>query len=201
MIIFLSLNFNFYGKSNPTTITKKKLVNKINKYLFNGGNIDSQPLNTNNNNIHHVNRFNFIHYLIRNCLVNFIEDKDVLDTITSIFSTIAWFYIILSILGTIGFDTKPLLSLLGIGGITLGFSLKDILTDLYSGLFVLFTKPFQRGSMIRINNYYGKVISIDIRYVKIYDEKDNSEILLPLSLVHKNAIKINKDVIESTKTS
>ena len=84
IIIFLSINFNFYCKSSSSIIIKKNNGNKQ-LYLLKGGNIDSQTSNTNNNKIQHVNRFNFMHYLIRNVLVNFIEDKDVLDTITNIY--------------------------------------------------------------------------------------------------------------------
>jgi hypothetical protein len=138
-------------------------------------------------------RFNFIHHTMKNFLSHFIRDPDILDISTDMCSLVAWVYILLSVVGTVGFDTKPMLSLLGIGGITLGFSLKDILSDMYYGVYVLFTKPFKRGSIISVAEYEGKVVSMDVRYVKLFSMKDNCIVLVPLPIVYKNAIRIKID--------
>lgn len=138
-------------------------------------------------------RFNFIHHMMKNFLSHFIRDPDILDISTDMCSLVAWVYILLSVVGTVGFDTKPMLSLLGIGGITLGFSLKDILSDMYYGVYVLFTKPFKRGSIISVAEYEGRVVSMDVRYVKLFSMKDNCIVLVPLPIVYKNAIRIKID--------
>ena len=138
-------------------------------------------------------RFNFIHHTMKNFLSHFIRDPDILDISTDMCSLVAWVYILLSVVGTVGFDTKPMLSLLGIGGITLGFSLKDILSDMYYGVYVLFTKPFKRGSIISVAEYEGRVVSMDVRYVKLFSIKDNCIVLVPLPIVYKNAIRIKID--------
>ena len=137
-------------------------------------------------------RCNFISYLVKILLSNFVKDPDMLHTLTTIVSSIAWTYVVLSALGTAGFDTKPILSLLGIGGLTLGFSLKDVLTDCYAGMFVQFTRPFQRGDTVEINGFKGKVISTNIRHVKLLNSAENVEILIPLSIVYKSEIKIER---------
>jgi small conductance mechanosensitive channel len=92
-----------------------------------------------------------------------------------------------------GYDTKPLLSLLSVSGLTIGFAAKDILTNTFKGLFILFTKPFQRHWTISVNGFRGKVISIDSRFVKLQSLLSPfSEILIPLSMIYDTAIIIEK---------
>ncbi|KAJ1421134.1 Mechanosensitive ion channel MscS [Ochromonadaceae sp. CCMP2298] len=86
---------------------------------------------------------------------------------TNVLSAVLWLSLALSALGTLGVDTKPLLSLVGISGITLGLSVKDILSDTYAGIFVLVIRPFKRGSHIEVAGFKGKVLSTNIRYVRL----------------------------------
>ena len=133
-------------------------------------------------------------------LLKLIKDEDIVDITTKTLSGLLWFSLVLGILGTIGFDTKPILSIFGIAGITLGLSLKDVFADLYAGIFVLFTRPFRRGSYINIGEYSGRVISMDMRYVRLYNSKEKVDIVLPVSLVYKNAIKITVPDSKSRKS-
>ena len=135
-------------------------------------------------------RFHYVENFFFSLFNNFLTDLDVLHICTKVASWIFWTFTLLSILGTAGVDTKPLLSLLGISGITLGFSLKDILANINAGLFVLFTRPFSRGSVINVNGFKGEVISMDMRYVRLYSAVEKTTILVPLSMVYCNAIKI-----------
>ena len=143
-------------------------------------------------------RARFLERFFRGFLSIFINDIDILKVTSKICATVFWAYLLLSALGTLGFDTKPLLSLLSISGLTLGFAMKDILTNLFAGIFIIFVRPFKRGQIITVNNVRGKVVSIDIRYCRLLSLKDRSEILIPLSMVYGNSITIEKDEIHTS---
>jgi small-conductance mechanosensitive channel len=130
----------------------------------------------------------FVEIFFNRALKKFIKDQDNLELAAKICSYITGAYFILSILGTFGFDTAPLLSLLSVSGLTIGFAAKDILTSTFKGFFILITKPFSRGSIISVGGFKGKVLSIDIRYVKLQSAIDKSEILVPLSMVYGSTI-------------
>lgn len=142
-------------------------------------------------------RTRFLERFFRGFLSIFINDIDILKVTSKICATIFWAYLLLTALGTLGFDTKPLLSLLSISGLTLGFAMKDILTNLFAGIFIIFVRPFKRGQIITVNNVRGKVVSIDIRYCRLLSLKDRSEILIPLSMVYGNSITIEKDEVNT----
>ena len=121
-----------------------------------------------------------------------IDDPDALRVAVKILSTVIWAFIILSALGTVGFDTKPFLSLISVLGLTVGLSIKEILTNTFAGLLIILTSPFKRGWIISIGGFKGKVLSIDTRYVKLQNPRDKTEILVPLSLVYSSAIIIEQ---------
>jgi len=121
-----------------------------------------------------------------------IDDPDVAIVTAKILSYSFWFFIILVALGTIGVDTKPLLSLFSVAGITLGFSAKDFIANTFAGVFVLLTRPFERGDLISVGSLKGKVLSIDIRYMRLESFQDLSEILVPLSMVYNQVITIHQ---------
>lgn len=137
--------------------------------------------------------FRFMESFYVKTLSIFLKDPDTLRMVAKFFSWITWAYIILSAFGTMGYDTKPLLSLLSVSGLTIGFAAKDILTNTFKGLFILLTKPFHRNWTISVNGFRGKVISIDSRFVKLQSlQSPFSEILIPLSMIYDTAIIIEK---------
>jgi small-conductance mechanosensitive channel len=136
--------------------------------------------------------FRFVEGFFKNILNIFVTDPDTLRIIAKACSWITWTFVLLSAFGTFGFDTKPLLSLLSVVGLTIGFAAKDILTNIFKGFYVLLTKPFKRGWIISVNGFRGKVISIDSRFVKLSSLIDKSEILVPLSMIYDTAIVVER---------
>ena len=136
--------------------------------------------------------FRFMETFFKNILTMFVTDPDTLKIIAKACSWVTWTFIILSAFGTFGFDTKPLLSLLSISGLTIGFAAKDILTNVFKGFFILLTKPFKRGWIISVNGFRGKVLSIDSRFVRLQSFIDKNEILVPLSMIYDTAIVVEK---------
>lgn len=126
--------------------------------------------------------------LFRGIVSALINDPDTVVLVAKVLSYSFWIFFILVILGTLGVDTKPLLSLFSVAGITLGFAAKDFLTNCFAGIIILLTRPFERGNIISVGNMKGKVLSIDIRYMRLQKLEDGSEMLVPLSLVYNQVI-------------
>ena len=89
-------------------------------------------------------------------------------------------------LGTIGVNVSALVAGLGLTGFALGFAMKDILSNLMSGLLILLYRPFGINDQITVTGLEGLVTEIDLRYTKL--EKRGQTYLIPNSLLITNTI-------------
>jgi len=71
------------------------------------------------------------------------------------------------ILGELGFNTASLLGSVGILGLTVGFAARDALSNVISGLFILWDRPFVIGDLIEIEGSYGRVERITMRSTRV----------------------------------
>lgn len=97
----------------------------------------------------------------------------------------------ITILGTLGVDTKPLIAGIGVTGFTVGFALKEIAANFLSGILLVFGRPFQKGQYLKVlgggSNLEGEVESIDSRYV-LLKTKEKGLIMIPAVTVYSNPI-------------
>lgn len=107
-------------------------------------------------------------------------------------------------LGTIGIDTSPLLTGIGITGFTVGFALKEVATNFLSGVMLVFGKPFKKGQWLKVlgstAQLEGEVQSIDARYV-LLRTKDKSMVMIPSVVVYTNAILVSNSATGSLNAS
>ena len=96
----------------------------------------------------------------------------------------------ISAFGTLGVDVSAIVAGLGLTGFAFGFALKDILSNVISGVLILIYKPFKIDDTIIIDKYTGKVIDINLRYTTIIS--DENEILIPNSFLFSKPISVNK---------
>jgi hypothetical protein len=47
--------------------------------------------------------------------------------------------------------------------------------------------------VVTISGHTGRVVSMDMRYVRLHNDSEKSDVLLPISLVYRNAVKIVGD--------
>lgn len=74
---------------------------------------------------------------------------------------------VLTALGEIGINTTSLLASLGILGLTIGFAAKDTLSNVISGLFIFWDRPFVVDDLIEIDGRYGRVQEITLRSTRV----------------------------------
>ncbi|MBF8177359.1 MAG: mechanosensitive ion channel family protein [Burkholderiaceae bacterium] len=82
-----------------------------------------------------------------------------------------WLIGIFVALDVMGVDARSLVTGLGLGGVALGFALKDVLSNLVSGLFILIAQTFEIGDQIVVGETEGTVERIQIRatHIRTYD--------------------------------
>ena len=102
---------------------------------------------------------------------------------------------VLTGLGTMGVNVSALVAGLGLTGFALGFALRDVLSNLLSGLLILFYRPFRHFDYVSVAGFEGTVREIDLRYTTL--QKDGREILIPNSLLFTNGLVKGKEAKET----
>jgi len=77
-----------------------------------------------------------------------------------------------------GFDLSAFLVSLGVLGFTIGFALQDISKNFIAGLLILLQQPFDIGDVIKIDDFNGTVINVDLRATEI-KTVDGKIVLIP----------------------
>lgn len=88
------------------------------------------------------------------------------------------------------FTPGDLVSVLGLGGVAIGFAFKDIFQNYLAGILILLARPFVVGDQIRFKDFEGEVEQIQARatYVTTYDGR---RVVIPNSDLYTNAVTVN----------
>ncbi|NNF28198.1 MAG: mechanosensitive ion channel family protein [Gemmatimonadetes bacterium] len=70
-------------------------------------------------------------------------------------------------LGELGINTASLITSLGVAGLTIGFAARDALSNIISGVFIFWDRPFVLGDLIEIKDKYGRVDRITLRSTRV----------------------------------
>lgn len=85
-------------------------------------------------------------------------------------------------------DTSSVVAIVAAAGLALGLSLQDSLSNVASGIILLFTKPFKEGEFVRIDSAEGTVKKIKITTTELLSP-DNTVIVVPnKSVVNSNIV-------------
>lgn len=88
------------------------------------------------------------------------------------------------------FTPGDLVSVLGLGGVAVGFAFKDIFQNYLAGILILVSRPFVVGDQIRFSEYEGEVEQIQARatYITTYDGR---RVVVPNSELYTNPVIVN----------
>lgn len=141
--------------------------------------------------------FDFMSKFFSGALQLFITDVDVLKLVSRICALTVWLALALSVAGSLGFDTKPLLGLASVAFISIGIGAKDLISNTIAGLFVAFARPFRRGSHITIHaphglTFSGRVLAINMRYLRLQQQATKGTTLIPLSFCLNKPITVEE---------
>ncbi len=93
----------------------------------------------------------------------------------------------ISVLSEVGIDTGSLIASLGVAGLTIGFAARDTLSNLISGLFIFWDRPFVIGDLIELNGQYGRVDQITLRSTRVVTV-DGKMLAVPNSTVVNSTV-------------
>lgn len=90
---------------------------------------------------------------------------------------VSGFLMIIIVLIVFGVDTTALFASIGILGLLIGLGAQSLISDVLSGLFIVFEGDYQIGDVIVIDGFRGSVEAIGIRTTKIKDLSGNIKIV------------------------
>ena len=88
---------------------------------------------------------------------------------------------------SLGIPVASLVTMLGVFGLAISLALQDVLSNVASGLVILFAKPFLIGDYIESDIGAGTVMAIDLIHTKL-DTADGQRVLLPNSKLSASKI-------------
>lgn len=122
--------------------------------------------------------------LIMRILRRITERSRMSDSLARFFLRLAkigmQFLTILIVAGSLGFDVTALLAVFSLLGLALSLSVQNSLTNLMSGVVILFTKPFVVGEYVESGGVSGTVREIGLFYTQL-TTLDNKAIYVPNS--------------------
>jgi moderate conductance mechanosensitive channel len=101
----------------------------------------------------------------------------VLPLIASIAKYIIFGFVIVMSLSQVGIDPMPVLAGAGVAGVAVGFGAQSLITDLVSGLFILWENYFIVGDYIAIGEREGVVEAISLRVTRLRDDEGRVHIV------------------------
>lgn len=151
-------------------------------------------------------------YTIKFLLTKFLEKTNLIEdkkgqTIESIVKNsiqyIAIFIVIVCAIQPF-FDLKDILVAGGVLGIVIGFGAQSLISDIFTGFFLLFEKQFQKGDFVSVNGEKesGTVEEVGMRVVKIR-QTNGKLMIVPNGQIKKvvNGNVESRRVVESVITS
>jgi len=95
---------------------------------------------------------------------------------------------VLAVLNKFGVETTSLIAVLGAAGLAIGLALQGTLSNVASGVMLLFLRPFKVGHFVEVAGQAGTVKGVSL-FTTEMATGDNVQIILPNSAVWGSAIK------------
>ena len=105
-------------------------------------------------------------------------DNTLRGFVTSAIKAALWAIALIIVANALGIDTASLVAVVGIIGLALSLSVQNILSNLFSGLTLLITKPFAAGDFVEIAGKTGIVKTVGLFYTQL-NTLDNIAVSIP----------------------
>jgi small-conductance mechanosensitive channel len=116
-------------------------------------------------------------------------DPKVRELLSGLFQKLIIVAGILTAISTSGVDISAMVASLGLTSFVLGLALKDLLSNLMSGIMISLHSPFKVGDSLEIASKSGTVKKINLRYT-VLENKDKNIYLIPNSKVFAEIVMI-----------
>lgn len=94
-------------------------------------------------------------------------DDRLVELLELVVRYVVWFAAVMVILSIFEVDITPFLAGAGIAGLAVALAAQDIISNFFGGAIITVDKPFKVGDRIKVDQYYGDVISIGPRSTRL----------------------------------
>ncbi|MBQ5815754.1 MAG: mechanosensitive ion channel, partial [Flavobacteriales bacterium] len=105
-------------------------------------------------------------------------DASLASFLGSMFSIVAMFILIITVIGILGINTSSFIALFASAGVAIGMALSGTLQNFAGGVLVLLLKPYKVGDYIEAQGQSGTVKAITL-FSTVLSTVDNKNIILP----------------------
>ena len=98
--------------------------------------------------------------------------------IRSAVKILLWVLLAIIVAGALGIPTSSMVAVISIAGLALSLSVQNILSNLFSGLTLLITKPFKAGDYVEVAGKTGLVKTVGLFYTQL-NTLDNVAVSIP----------------------
>lgn len=111
------------------------------------------------------------------------------------------FFIIISLMIALGINPKDFITSMTIVAAAIAIIFREYITNMISGLIIMFSDQFSVGDRIKIGEYQGKIVDITLANLVVRDEDDDAvmipnNLMFTATLVNKTSQKSNKIVVK-----
>ncbi|WP_321507981.1 mechanosensitive ion channel family protein [uncultured Methanoregula sp.] len=114
-------------------------------------------------------------------------DDRLIDLLELVVKYVVWFAAVMAILKVFNIDITPFLAGAGIAGIAVALAAQDFISNFFGGAIITVDKPFKVGDRIKVDNYYGDVLSVGTRSTRI-KTLDYQVVTIPNNKITTNVI-------------
>jgi len=111
------------------------------------------------------------------------------------------FFIIVSLMIAVGINPKDFITSMTIVAMAIAVIFREYITNMISGLIIMFSDQFSVGDRVKIGEYQGKIVDITLANLVVRDEDDDAvmipnNLVFTTTLVNKTSQKSNKIVVK-----
>ena len=104
-------------------------------------------------------------------------EKGIAGFLKSAINIILWCLTIIFIADSLGVNTASLVTILGVVSLALSLSFQNIMTNVFSGITILLSKPFSVGQYVQIGNICGTVREISLMRTTLVTPDNKIELI------------------------
>lgn len=123
-------------------------------------------------------------------------DKGITGFISKALKIALWVLTLIIVIDSLGVDTTSLVAVISVVSLALSLAFQNIMTNIFSGVIILFSKPFVVGDFVTISGISGTVKEISLMRTKL-STPDNKIELIPNGSIE--AANITNYSTESTR--
>jgi len=114
-------------------------------------------------------------------------DDRLVELLRLVIKYVIWFVGFMAILSVFEINITPFLAGAGIAGIAVALAAQDIISNFFGGAIITVDKPFKVGDRIKVDTYYGDVITIGPRSTRL-KTLDYQIVTIPNNKITTNVI-------------